>query len=197
LYGAEDKFALLETKGPHKDTPELRLGAYRWMNRWLMNDNGEDTEQERPKIDVKDLKVFKQIPPDAINNIVQETYIKPARPELLHVEVCDEARWDRLVDELGPDFHDAFQSLRPPDAAKAVPDRAASVLKRGKFVLAVVAPRGIGPTRWAEVGTPADNHIKRKFALIGQTLDGQRVWDVRRALAGLRSVPELKRLPRH
>ncbi len=38
LYDAADHFALLETKGPHKDTPELRLGAYRWMNRWLKND---------------------------------------------------------------------------------------------------------------------------------------------------------------
>ena len=27
LYGAGDRFALLETQGPHKDTPELRLGA--------------------------------------------------------------------------------------------------------------------------------------------------------------------------
>src|SRR5262249_36091810 len=33
LYGAGDRFVLLETAGPHKDTPELRLGAYRWMNR--------------------------------------------------------------------------------------------------------------------------------------------------------------------
>ena len=42
----DDKFALLETKGPHKDTPELRRGAFRWMNRWLKNDNGEVTERE-------------------------------------------------------------------------------------------------------------------------------------------------------
>ena len=35
LYGAGDRFALLETEGPHEDTPELRLGAFRWMNRWL------------------------------------------------------------------------------------------------------------------------------------------------------------------
>ena len=39
LYGASEKFVLLETSGPHKDTPELRSGAFRWMNKWLKNDS--------------------------------------------------------------------------------------------------------------------------------------------------------------
>ena len=47
----------------------------------------------------------------------------------------------------------------------------------------LVPPRGIGPTCWAKPGTSVDQHIKRRFVLVGQTLDGQRVWDVRRALA--------------
>ena len=38
-------------------------------------------------------------------------------------------------------------------------------------------------------------HLKRRFALLGQTLDGQRVWDVRRGLAVLRSLAELKGVP--
>jgi len=46
------------------------------------------------------------------------------------------------------------------------------------------APR-IGPTRWSEVGTADDNHVKRRYALLGQTLDVQRVWDVRRGLGGV------------
>src|SRR5262249_22071369 len=78
LYGAEDRFQLLETKGPHKDTPELRLGAFRWMNRWLKDDNSEVTEPERPKLEAKQLKVFDKLPGDAINPIVHETFIKPA-----------------------------------------------------------------------------------------------------------------------
>ena len=37
LYvSAGDKFVLLETKGPHKDTPELlRRGAFTWLNKWF------------------------------------------------------------------------------------------------------------------------------------------------------------------
>jgi dienelactone hydrolase len=55
--------------------------------------------------------------------------------------------------------------------------------------IACLAPRGIGPRAW-----PAnkDTHIRRRFALLGQTLDGMRVWDARRALAALRSIDDLK-----
>jgi hypothetical protein len=61
-----------------------------------------------------------------------------------------------------------------------------------RVAVAVVAPRGVGPTRWTAAGTKEDTHVRRRFALLGQTLDGQRVWDVRRALAALRQVPDLK-----
>src|SRR5262249_60192363 len=57
LYGASEKFVLLETKGPHKDTPELRRGALAWLNRWLRNETGEVTargwvkqKQQRVKV---------------------------------------------------------------------------------------------------------------------------------------------------
>src|SRR5439155_16990750 len=69
------------------------------------------------------------------------------------------------------------------------------------WALATIAPRGSGPTRWAphpgERGRSegADIQIRRRFALIGQTLDGQRVWDVRRAVAALRVAPNLKDVP--
>jgi hypothetical protein len=267
LYGAGDRFALLETKGPHKDTPELRLGAYHWMNRWLKNEVGEVTEPERPRFDVKDLKVFKKIPEDAANAYIHETFIKPARPELpkapevvkewwkgkrqewlevlrdkvfrgwaaeppplavklgaevkknglwlrgydftseegvplrlvvicreqvkrpkqVQVWVEDEDGWQSMVQAFGPEFAAAFQAP-PPPAGKGITKKEVEAL--GETAMVLVAPRGIGPTRWAEVGTTADNHIKRKFALVGQTLDGQRVWDVRRALAVLRGLPD-------
>ncbi len=48
--------------------------------------------------------------------------------------------------------------------------------------LGLIATRGIGPTAWPE---KKETHIRRRFALLGQTLDGMRVYDVRRALAAL------------
>lgn len=53
-----------------------------------------------------------------------------------------------------------------------------------------VPTRGIGPTRWS-----GDKHeqtqIQRSFMLLGQTLDGMRVWDVCRAVQAVRQIFEI------
>jgi hypothetical protein len=68
-----------------------------------------------------------------------------------------------------------------------------------KWAFAAVAPRGVGPPRWSESspfdGKPAGRHILRRFALLGETLDGQRVGDVRRAVACLRTLDAVKGAP--
>ncbi len=67
-----------------------------------------------------------------------------------------------------------------------------AVMESQKLAFAAIAPRGIGTTRWAEPGSFDDSMIRRRFPLLGQTLDGQRVWDVRRAIAALTALPDLK-----
>jgi hypothetical protein len=64
-------------------------------------------------------------------------------------------------------------------------------MESGQLALAAIAPRGVGATRWASPGSTDEVHIRRRFALLGQTEDGQRVWDVRRALGALQSRPDL------
>src|SRR5262249_6795713 len=58
-----------------------------------------------------------------------------------------------------------------------------------------VCPRGVGPTQSAANGSREELQIRRRFPLIGQTLEGQQVWDVRRAVQTLRSVEELEKIP--
>jgi hypothetical protein len=60
--------------------------------------------------------------------------------------------------------------------------------------MAFVAPRGIGPTAWSG-DDKQRTHIRRRFMLLGQTLDGMRVWDVRRAIQTLRLIPDFKSVP--
>jgi hypothetical protein len=279
LYGAADHFQLMETKGPHKDTPELRLGEYRWMNRWLKNDTGEVQERDVPKLTPQQLKVFEHLPTDAINTTIHESSLKTARieqpqaaevarewwkgrapelreelrtrvfhgwpsnppplnaklaqevkheglrlraydfvsedavelrlwlmtaekvekPTLVVLNALDEARWHEWAADLGPAFKEALQPAAEPkqDAARFAQNL--KTLQFHKWAFAAVTPRGIGPTRWSEVnsfdGKPAGHQIRRRFALLGQTLDGQRVWDVRRALACLRTLADLKDVP--
>ena len=278
LYGAADHFALMETKGPHKDTPELRLGAYRWMNRWLKNDTGEVREREVPRLKAQQLKVFDRLPADAINATIHESFHKPARIELPHAPAVTREWWKgrapELLEQLRSRVFHGWPDNPPPLNARLAQDTKANglhlrgydfvseegvelrlwvatadkidkptlvvlnaldeagwkdwladiglppeLLKQAgvpmvdaariaqtvktlqfhKWAFAAVTPRGIGPTRWSEVssfdGKPAGHQIRRRFALLGQTLDGQRVWDVRRALACLRALPELKGVP--
>jgi len=56
------------------------------------------------------------------------------------------------------------------------------------------APRGIGPTAWGG-NLAKQTQIRRRFALLGQTLDGMRVWDVRRAMQALRSIDGFQNIP--
>jgi dienelactone hydrolase len=285
LYGASDRFALLETTGPHKDTPELRQGAFRWMNRWFKEDNGPVNDPPRPPLDPRMLKVFDRLPGDSINDTVHETFVRAARPELplvpavarewwkgqseewrnelltrcfrawpepppplnakpaedishdgvrlrafdftseegidlrlwlltharierpgeVIVSVADEAGWREWVSDLGPAFRPALYGKGNPaprpypaqDEARFRQHR--RVMESYRWAFALIAPRGIGPTRWSEVsawdGRPVGQHILRRFALLGATLDGQRVWDVRRGLACLRTVEALKGVP--
>jgi hypothetical protein len=275
LYGARDRFALLETRGPHKDTPELRQGEFGWMERWLKGTTGAVKDPERPPLTPPQLKVFSRLPDDAINSTIQETFIKPVRPQLpesrevarqwwsgqrpewlrilqdkvfcgwprsppelqprlaaetKHEGLClravdftsendvqlrlwllkaekvekpslviltamDEPDWQEWVHDLGPAFQGALETEHPSKVDESKFDQNRRVLSYHRWAFATVAPRGIGPTRWAKPGTATDIHVRRRFALLGQTLDGQRVWDVRRALAVLRTIPELKAAP--
>jgi hypothetical protein len=61
-------------------------------------------------------------------------------------------------------------------------------LPPGKLKL-FIAPRGAGPT-----ALPSDaskrTQVRRRYMLLGQTLDGMRVWDIKRAIeAALKSAP--------
>jgi hypothetical protein len=271
LYGAGEKFQLLETSGPHKDTPALHLGINRWMNRWLKDDaKSEVTPDFTKHFKPAQLKVFDKLPEPRRNEVIHETFVpaakanapdpaawakqKPALMDAIRTKVfrgwaksppplqatvaadvthdgvrlraidftseaavdlrvwvmtspkvetpaevilsaLDEPGWERWCADLGPAFAEALQLSAKPkrDEAKFAQNRAA--MERNKWAFAAVAPRGVGPTKWADAGSREDVQIRRRFPLIGQTLDGQRVWDVRRAVAAIRTLPDLKQPP--
>jgi hypothetical protein len=105
--------------------------------------------------------------------------------------VLDDAGWDRWCGGLGPAFAGALQvpgKLKRDDLLFA---QNRAVMESQNLAFAAVAPRGTGVTRWAEPGGRDDIQIRRRFPLLGQTLDGQRVWDVRRAISALLAQPDL------
>jgi len=84
---------------------------------------------------------------------------------------------------------DAFQKEFKPTAAEM-----RRSLAKKKAILAVMAPRGLGLDAWND-DERKQTQIRRRFMLLGQTLDGMRVWDARRAIQALRAIDSLKEIP--
>jgi hypothetical protein len=68
------------------------------------------------------------------------------------------------------------------------------MLNASAWTMAYVAPRGIGPTAWDQSERKQTQH-QRRFYLLGQSLDGMCVWDVRRASQTLRAVDGFADVP--
>ncbi|MCS6852182.1 MAG: prolyl oligopeptidase family serine peptidase, partial [Gemmataceae bacterium] len=274
LLGAGERFALLETQGKHEDTLELQRGEYRWMKRWLQNDDRPVTIDKFERFTPQELKVLDRTPEDQINTRIQELFIKPAtvelprspevvrswwlgerarlesvlmekvfagwptqtppvnprpagdlthqgvrlrawdytseegvdlrlwvltagpgNPKLLVLNVLDDAGWQEWCADLPAEFG-AVLKLDP--AAKRNEEKFRqnrTVMERNGWAFAAVCPRGIGPTCWAAPGSADDIQFRRRFPLVGQTLDGMRVWDVRRAVQAIGRLEDLKTVP--
>jgi hypothetical protein len=78
--------------------------------------------------------------------------------------------------------------------ADLFPDEAANQERGdGPVSGAYLAPRGVGASAWG-VEEKKRTQILRRYWLIGQTLDGMRVWDTRRAIAAMKSVDPSREL---
>jgi hypothetical protein len=55
-------------------------------------------------------------------------------------------------------------------------------MKAGGYGFALIAPRGVGPTRFSD---REPQHLRRRYALLGTTLETVQIADLRRALAAL------------
>jgi len=69
------------TAGGHDDKVELRLMAYRWINRFLKGEDVPVTEPELPKFEGKQLRAFPdELPADEINTKIDELFVPLAKP---------------------------------------------------------------------------------------------------------------------
>jgi hypothetical protein len=91
---------------------------------------------------------------------------------------------------LNPKIIETMNFLGTPE----VVDRMVGEIKNHGAAYAVFLPRGIGPTAWQADAT-TQIQMRRRFMLLGQTLDGMRVWDIRRSVKTLRSLKELRGSP--
>jgi dienelactone hydrolase len=250
LLGKRDDIALQITAGPHKDTQELRIHAFRWFNHHL---RGTDELIDKPAIkyfEPEQLRVFSdKLPADEINTKIDEVFVAKAdslaqtprqagglaefssnrlkdlrrlsfrgwpsdetQPisKLLGSEKSDEIELTahRLVTQ--PHVSTGLLTLKRGDVKRIkmiiadqeswettwhpvwnFSDSAQTVEEPPRELIAnsvdpdsmtvIVAPRGIGPHAWT-VDERKANQIRRRFYLLGQTVDGMRTWDIRQAI---------------
>jgi hypothetical protein len=81
-------------------------------------------------------------------------------------------------------FKNLWVANEPQSPASVRSEAAAKYAAQAYF-----APRGVGLTAWTG-DAKKQTQIRRRFMLLGQTLDGMRVWDIRRAVQMIHFVRE-------
>jgi len=266
LYGATNNLGLLITEGPHKDTQELQVPAFRWFNRFLKGEEPLIGMPAEKLLTPQQLKVFSSFPADERTTKIHETFVpltKPAVPankseweaqragwltaleeksfrgwpdmpvpnglkvrgsaeaesiqlmmwsftsqegvelplycvtkgspqaaKTVKLQVVDEKGWTNLLSALA-----AYQSGLLGEELRITPGVKPDMLAWLKIVgeaekdpiaLVFLPPRGIGLTAW-NPDPKKQVQIRRRFMLLGQTLDSMRVWDIKRAVEVLRT----------
>ncbi|QDU36918.1 Alpha/beta hydrolase family protein [Maioricimonas rarisocia] len=93
LYGKAGNLGLHITEGPHKDTQQLRVHAFQWMNRHL---KGEEPLIDKPAVkyfEPEELRVFDELPNDEQNTSIHETFVAKAETPTIPQ---DEATWKEM-----------------------------------------------------------------------------------------------------
>jgi hypothetical protein len=118
----------------------------------------------------------------------------PRDLDLIVLNVLDQTGWDQLLGTMRAGFPEMFPggATEPADAASW--EELQQVLAGHAWGMAWMAPRGVGPTEWSREGKKR-TQIRRRFMLLGQTDDGLRVWDARRAVQALRTIAGYREAP--
>ncbi|MCL5282826.1 MAG: alpha/beta hydrolase family protein [Planctomycetes bacterium] len=109
-------------------------------------------------------------------------------PDSVMLGVLDEARWTQLLSAMRVKFENQLGDYRLPDPDLNAFEDLRKLLDAGQ-VGVYFCPRGIGAAAWTG-DEKKQIQIRRRFMLLGQTLDGMRVWDVHRAIEALGQIHE-------
>ncbi len=113
--------------------------------------------------------------------------LKRSDLDLVVLNSLDEQGWQEFLATMRPAFGKELDGEQLPAADKPGFEQTAKMFATFKWAMAYVAPRGIGPTAW-DRSERKRTQIRRRFMLLGQTRDGMRVWDVRRAVQAIRAA---------
>ncbi|MBI4607037.1 MAG: prolyl oligopeptidase family serine peptidase [Planctomycetes bacterium] len=169
LLGSRERLGLTVTEGPHADTQDLQVPAFRWMARWLKGDALALVTHLAEKVyDPRELKALAEVPKDERNTSIEESFVAvAAAPE----PPADLAAFEGLRAKLleGLKAKPFRSSPEPPARPRLEPFKSAErdgLLLRGyalasegafRLPLWIVSRGGAEPVRHVAL-RPADEH---------------------------------------
>jgi len=168
LLDAENHIGLHITEGPHRDSQELRIHAFRWMNRWLKQDDSPVTIPAEKLFTPEELKVFDTLPEDEITTKIHYSFV--ARDQGKDVKSAEAAEFLKRACFQGWEMNgDARHPLHLANALQ-IEGHTVRIMPLETFT------RGMD-NRYL-------THLRRRHALVGQSLDGVYLSRIIQQLAG-------------
>jgi cyanophycinase len=193
MYEKPDLVDAYVSKGGHDYRPDLRVAVFRWINKHLKGDTGPIKDADDKPLPGKELRVFpedKDVPKDAVNGRIDETFVRAARVRLPAAK--DFAGWQK--DMIGRLRRGPFRNLGEVTTVMSIirPTRTLVVVDEDKRPPAPFSgeekewandgpvmwlePCGVGRLKWTRKNPP--NYVERSYALLGKTVDLGRVHDI-------------------
>jgi dienelactone hydrolase len=116
------------------------------------------------------------------------------KPDLVVLNVLDDQGWTEFLASMQVGFAEELKGETLPEADQKQYEQTKKMFESFNWVMAYVAPRGVGPTAW-NPDTKKQTQVRRRFMLLGQTLDAMQTYDVRRAIQAVRAIEPLKGVP--
>jgi hypothetical protein len=225
LLRADEKLGLAITAGGHKDTQEIQLPVMRWFNQHLRNTNVLVENAATKLFTPEQLKVFKQLPSDAINTNIHFSFVAAANAEAPASKGAWLAQREKRLDDLRAKTFRAWNAnANPPKLENHAPNYSARI---GDSTLLLHARDGLTPTQivlrvWFTAKRQADPRftsagsrllpselafdvhmepekkqvqLRRRHMLLGQTEDSARVGEIVRAIQAIRASTQFAKLP--
>ena len=107
-------------------------------------------------------------------------------PQQVELTVLNQSEWDSWLKELAPVFPGMnSETTVSPQSEKRFQELRKNVLEN-QTAIAYFTPRGVGLDAW-NPEERKQTQIRRRFYLLGQSLEGMQIWDVRRAIQELQA----------
>lgn len=126
--------------------------------------------------------------------LVHRHGLRPSDLDLVVLNPLDDDGWDAFCSRFKSRFTKLIQGFPSVEADEEAFQQELKMHENFAWGMAYVCPRGVGADAWSGSDRSAI-HRERRFNLLGQTSDGMRVWDIRRAIQGMRRISGLEEKP--